>query len=50
LFTFGFVESLTHEMRDSALVLDGFFVIGLLLLVSLSIFETGLQPAKTVIV
>ncbi|MDN3657381.1 MFS transporter [Ferruginibacter paludis] len=49
LFTFGFVESLTHEMRDSALVLDGFFVIGLLLLVSLSIFETGHQSAKTVI-
>jgi UMF1 family MFS transporter len=49
LFTFGFVESLTHEMRDSALVLDGFFVIGLLLLVSLSIFETSHHSAKTVI-
>ncbi len=49
LFTFGFVESLTHEMRDSALVLDGFFVIGLLLLVSLSIFETGIQSSKTLI-
>ncbi len=39
LFIFGFVESLTHEMRDSALVLDGFFIIGLLLLVSLALAE-----------
>ena len=39
LFTFGFVESVTHEMRNSALVLDGFFLIGLLLLVSLSVAE-----------
>ena len=36
LFTFGFVESVTHQMRYSALVLDAFFVIGLLLLVSLA--------------
>ena len=43
LFTFGFVESLTHEMRDSALVLDGFFIIGLVLLLSLSIFESGIK-------
>ena len=35
LFTFGFVESLTHQMRDAALVLDGFFVIGLILLLVL---------------
>ena len=40
LFTFGFVESVTHEMRDSALVLDGFFVTGLLLLLSLLSAET----------
>ncbi len=39
LFTFGFVEAVTHEMRNSALVLDGFFIIGLLLLVSLAIIE-----------
>lgn len=39
LFTFGFVEALTHQMRDSALVLDCFFVIGLLLLLSLLLFE-----------
>ena len=43
LFTFGFVESLTHEMRDAALVLDGFFIIGLVLLLSLSIFESGIK-------
>jgi UMF1 family MFS transporter len=46
LFTFGFVESFTHEMRDSALVLDVFFIIGLLLLVSLSVVETGFKSAK----
>ncbi|SDD92633.1 MFS transporter, UMF1 family [Mucilaginibacter pineti] len=39
LFTFGFVEAVTHEMRDSALVLDGFFVIGFALLISLLVFE-----------
>jgi UMF1 family MFS transporter len=32
LFTFGFVESLTHSMRNSALVLTVFFIAGLLLL------------------
>ena len=39
LFTFGFVEATTGEMRDSALVLDGFFVIGFLLLISLLLFQ-----------
>jgi MFS transporter, UMF1 family len=39
LFTFGFVEAMTHEMRDSALVLDCFFVIGLALLLSLMMAE-----------
>lgn len=39
LFTFGFVEAMTHEMRDSALVLDCFFVIGLALLLSLMLAE-----------
>src|SRR4051812_14779 len=29
LFAFGFVESVTHEMRDSALMLDCFFAMGL---------------------
>jgi UMF1 family MFS transporter len=50
LFTFGFVESLTHEMRDSALVLDGFFVIGLILLISLAIFEAGVKKEAVIIV
>ena len=35
LFTFGFVEAVTHKMRNSALVLDCFFVIGLVLLILL---------------
>jgi len=30
---------MTGEMRDSALVLDGFFVIGFILLMSLLVFE-----------
>lgn len=45
LFTFGFVESMTHEMRDSALVLDGFFVIGFVLLVSLLVTESKFKSA-----
>ena len=49
LFTFGFVESLTHEMRDAALVLDCFFVIGLLLLLSLAFAEKNIRLAKPVI-
>lgn len=49
LFTFGFVEALTHEMRNSALVLDGFFVIGLLLLLSLAVAEAGIKSATTAV-
>lgn len=49
LFTFGFVESLTHEMRNSALVLDAFFIIGLVLLLSLSFFEADVKSAKAII-
>lgn len=48
LFTFGFVESMTHEMRDSALVLDGFFVIGFLLLISLLLTESRSKAAGLV--
>jgi MFS transporter, UMF1 family len=44
LFTFGFVEAMTHQMRDSALVLDCFFVTGLVLLLSLMMAE---KSAKT---
>ncbi|EHQ29548.1 MFS transporter [Mucilaginibacter paludis] len=39
LFCFGYVESLTHEMRDSALALDCFFAVGLVLLIALVIAE-----------
>jgi UMF1 family MFS transporter len=39
LFCFAYVESLTHEMRDSALALDCFFAIGLLLLILLYVAE-----------
>jgi MFS transporter, UMF1 family len=39
LAVFALVEDWTHEMRDSALVLDGFFFIGLLLLVVLNFAE-----------
>lgn len=46
LFTFGFVEGWTGEMRDSALVLDGFFAIGFILLVMLWIFERKAKVAE----
>ena len=49
LFTFGFVESMTHEMRNSALVLDGFFITGFLLLISLSIVEAKVKPAEALV-
>ena len=49
LFTFGFVEAVTHEMRDSALVLDAFFFIGLLLLLSLLVAEAKINSAKVAI-
>jgi MFS transporter, UMF1 family len=39
LFCFAEVEALTHEMRDSALALDCFFAIGLLLLIVLYVAE-----------
>ena len=39
LFCFGAVESLTHEMRDSALALDCFFVVGLFLMIALYLAE-----------
>jgi UMF1 family MFS transporter len=39
LFTFGVVESVTHHMRDSALALDVFFAIGLILMIVLLVTE-----------
>jgi len=41
LFSFGFIEELTGSMRNSTLVLCGFFVIGLLLLFSLRVAEVN---------
>jgi UMF1 family MFS transporter len=43
LFTFGFVEAMTHEMRLSALVLDVFLGAGFLLLISLLVAEKRMQ-------
>ncbi|WPU96753.1 MFS transporter [Mucilaginibacter sabulilitoris] len=48
LFTFGFVEATTGEMRDSALVLDGFFVLGFFLLLSLLFFQAKLDTQEAV--
>lgn len=45
LFTFGLVESLTHEMRDSALALDVFFAIGLVLMIVLLMAERKTKSA-----
>jgi UMF1 family MFS transporter len=49
LFCFGMVEDMTHEMRDSALALDCFFFIGLLLLVILFMAEKKAGKYKKVI-
>ncbi|MES2809166.1 MAG: MFS transporter [Bacteroidota bacterium] len=43
LFCFGFVEAVTHQMRDSALALDAFFVVGLILMISLMFAEKKLK-------
>jgi UMF1 family MFS transporter len=45
LFCFGFVEAMTHEMRDSALALDCFFVVGLILMISLLFAEKKAKKA-----
>ena len=39
LFTFGAVEAWTGEMRDSALALDCFFAVGLILMIALLVAE-----------
>ena len=49
LFCFGFVESVTHEMRDSALALDCFFATGLFLLIALMVVEKNAVKAKVAI-
>ncbi|SEB15096.1 MFS transporter [Pedobacter hartonius] len=43
LFTFGFVEAVTHEMRISSIVLDVFLAVGLLLLISLLVAERRIK-------
>jgi UMF1 family MFS transporter len=48
LFCFAIVEALTHEMRNSALALDGFFAIGLLLLIILLVAENKSAKSKAV--
>lgn len=47
LFCFAKVEEITNEMRDSALALDCFFVIGLLLLIVLYFAER--KPGKSIV-
>ena len=49
LFCFGFVESMTHEMRDSVLALDCFFAVGMLLLIGLLVFENKSKKADAII-
>jgi len=46
LFTFGFVEAMTHEMRISAMVLDVFLAVGLLLLISLLVAEARIKSVQ----
>ncbi|MGZ3873357.1 MAG: MFS transporter [Mucilaginibacter sp.] len=46
LFCFGFVESVTHEMRNSALALDCFFATGLFLLILLMLAERKVRKAE----
>jgi UMF1 family MFS transporter len=43
LFTFGAVEGITGEMRDSALALDCFFAMGLILMIVLMVAEKRLR-------
>ncbi|HVW96913.1 MAG TPA: MFS transporter [Mucilaginibacter sp.] len=49
LFCFAFVESWTHEMRNSALTLDCFFAIGLFLLILLMLAERKVKKQGTTI-
>jgi UMF1 family MFS transporter len=39
MFSFGLVDDITNNMRYSALVLCSYFIVGLLLLISLLLFE-----------
>jgi UMF1 family MFS transporter len=46
LICFASVEAWTHEMRDSALALDCFFVVGLFLMISLLFSEKKKKKEK----
>ena len=46
LFCFAFVESVTHRMRDSALALDCFFAVGLILLIVLLVAENRVAKRR----
>jgi UMF1 family MFS transporter len=50
LFCFAKVEDLTHEMRDSALALDCFFFLGLLLLIVLLVAERKAAKAQLAVI
>ena len=50
LFCFAYVEDLTHKMRNSALALDGFFAIGLLMLIVLLVSENRSARTKPTVV
>ena len=50
LAVFALVEDWTHEMRDSALALDCFFVLGLFLLIGLMITEKKTQKLAALVV
>lgn len=47
MFTFGTVEAVTGQMRDAALVLDGFFIVGFLLLLALLAAEGRVKGQPT---
>jgi len=47
LFTFGAVESITGKMRNSALALDGFFAVGLILMIALLFAEKKYKHLPT---
>jgi len=46
LFTFGYVESRSDTMRNSALVLDGYFIVGVTLLFLLVAFQNKAKSAN----
>lgn len=47
LFSFAYIEEFTGSMRNSAISLAGFFILGLLILVSLLMIKSEKQPLMT---